>query len=75
MDSGNKEKPVCKKSVKPHAFEISLLYFINYNAANLIDLNSTYIKKKELELENFILSKVSQVQKVKGYMFFLICRS
>jgi hypothetical protein len=28
---------------------------------------------KGMELENTILSEVSQVQKAKGYMFFLIC--
>jgi hypothetical protein len=28
---------------------------------------------KWMELENIILSEVSQVQKVKGCMFFLIC--
>jgi hypothetical protein len=30
---------------------------------------------KWMELENFMLSKVSQVQKVKGHMFSLICGS
>jgi hypothetical protein len=30
---------------------------------------------KWMELENFMLSKVSQAQKVKGYMFSLICGS
>jgi hypothetical protein len=29
---------------------------------------------KWMELENIILSEVSQVQKAKGHMFFLICR-
>jgi hypothetical protein len=28
---------------------------------------------KWVELENFMLSKVSQAQKVKGHMFSLIC--
>jgi hypothetical protein len=28
---------------------------------------------KWMELENIILSEVSQVQKVKGHKFFLIC--
>jgi hypothetical protein len=30
---------------------------------------------KWMELENFMLSKVSQAQKVKGHKFFLICGS
>jgi hypothetical protein len=29
---------------------------------------------KRIELENIILSKVSQTQKTKNHMFFLICR-
>jgi hypothetical protein len=29
--------------------------------------------RKWMELENIILSKVSQVQKAKGHMFSLIC--
>jgi hypothetical protein len=29
---------------------------------------------KWMELENIILNEVSQVQKAKGYMFFLICK-
>jgi hypothetical protein len=29
---------------------------------------------KWMELENIILSKVSQAQKAKNHMFFLICR-
>jgi hypothetical protein len=28
---------------------------------------------KRVELENIILSEVSQAQKAKGHMFFLIC--
>jgi hypothetical protein len=28
---------------------------------------------KWMELKNFMLSKVSQAQKVKGFIFFLIC--
>jgi hypothetical protein len=28
---------------------------------------------KWMELENFILSKVSQIQKAKNYMFSLLC--
>jgi hypothetical protein len=30
---------------------------------------------KWMELENFMLSEVSQAQKVKGHMFSLMCRS
>jgi hypothetical protein len=29
---------------------------------------------REMELENIILSEVSQVQKAKGHMLFLMCR-
>jgi hypothetical protein len=32
-----------------------------------------FLAGKQMELGNFILSEVSQVQKAKGYMFFLIC--
>jgi hypothetical protein len=31
------------------------------------------LASKWMELENIILSEVSQVQKAKGYMFSLIC--
>jgi hypothetical protein len=30
---------------------------------------------KWMELENFMLSKVSQAQKIKGHMLSLICRN
>jgi hypothetical protein len=54
--------------------EMWFLYTMEYNSAIKKDEIISFAGKKWMELESFMLSEVSQAQKVKSCMFSLIHR-